>query len=234
MKTRSNTIIGVGVVIAILGALLVFTYARGVEGRTAAAPGVEAWVAAEDLPAGTRWEDAASRMRQETVPASLRPEAAVHDGNRPVGRTSVRAVATGEVLTTTQFGAAASAPAGGLEIPPGHNGITINLPVPQGGARYAQPGDLVNVYVTFKGGAGNGEPVTKLLLSNVQVLQNRPAGTNGEQAGGEILLTMALTPDAAERVIFARETGSLWIGLVRPGDELATTGGRTFGTVLDR
>jgi hypothetical protein len=50
--------------------------------------------------------------------------------------------------------------------------------------------------------------------------------------GGESLLTLALTPDQAEKVIFAKENGALWFGLVRPGDAPATTGGRTAQNVL--
>jgi len=42
MKSRSNTIIGAGVAVAIVGAGLVFVYARSLQGAAGAAPGTSA------------------------------------------------------------------------------------------------------------------------------------------------------------------------------------------------
>lgn len=235
MQSRSSTIIGAGIAVALLGALMVFAYARSVEGKATPAAGVPAFVVTTDVPAGTRWEDVLGSLKEAKVPPALRPATAVSSTDQLAGRIAVRPISSGEILTRTQFGATAAVPAGGLEIPPGHNAITVSLPVPQGVGRYAQPGDLVNVFVTFK---GEGTPnSTKLLLSNVQVLSAQPAGipaaaSKGQAAGGDVVLTLALNPDAAEKLIFAKENGSLWFGLVYPGDPPASTGGRNYSTVL--
>jgi len=145
----------------------------------------------------------------------------------------VRGIAKGELITTSEFGQYVTAPGAGLQIPPGHNAVTMSVAAPQGMANYAQPGDIVDVYVTLK---QQTETITKLLLSNVQVLSNHPAGMQSSQNGatstGEVMLTLALTPDQAERVIFAKENGSLWFGLVRPGDKPTTTIGRTANNEL--
>lgn len=235
LQMRSKTIVLAGVAVALLGAVVVFVYARSVTGRVGGETAASAFVATQDIPAGTRMDSLGSAVTRRPVPVSLRPSTTITSLGQVAGRTSVRPIAKGEVITKAQFGGSASAPASGLEIPPGQNAVTMNLAAPQGVAHYAQAGDLVNVYVTLKGAAPGGETITKLLLSNVQVLANRSAGADQRTpvaGGGEVLLTLALTPGDAEKAIFAKENGSLWFGLVRPGDQPATTGGRTAQNVL--
>lgn len=233
-QTRSRTIVAAGVIVALLGAVIVFVYARSVTGRIGGEATVSAFVATRDIPAGTTWESAAAAMTRRSVPTSLQPSNAVESTSQMTGRTSVRAISKGEVVTTSQFGGTKSAPGAGLQIPPGHNAVTVSISPPQGVVHYVQQGDIVNIYVTLKQGDGS---ITKLLMSNVQVLANRPASATQASegvvsGGGEVILTLALTPDQAEKVIFSKENGSLWFGLVRPGDGPATTGGRNAQNVL--
>lgn len=231
MQTRPRTIIVAGAATALLGLLLVFAYGRSVSGTSAEAAETTALVATADIAPGTPWQDARSSVEERTVTADARPVSAVDDPADLDGRRSVRAIQKGEVVTVSQFGLTEAAPAGGLEIPPGHNAVSVQLGVPQSVAGYVQPGDFVNIYTSFKGGQ-DAEPgtITKLLLSNIQVLANRPAGAE-ENSGGQ-LLTLALIPPDAEKVVFAAENGSLWLGLVHAGDEPAVTGGRTPLTIL--
>lgn len=241
MSKRSSGVVVGGIIVALLGMVLVFTYA----GRVRAGAGVSgaagtAYVATNDIPAGTRWEDMVGALKKKDVPADVRPATAVATTTQLNGKAAIRGIAKGEIVTTTQFNTSSS---GGLDIPAGQNAVTINLGVPQAVARYIQPGADTNVYVTYKGLPTAGNPadavITKLLLSNVKVLANQPmqaptaeAAEGAAPQGSEILLTLALTPDQAERLIFAKENGSLWLGLVHPGDAPVTSGGRTFKTAL--
>ncbi|HEX2052253.1 MAG TPA: Flp pilus assembly protein CpaB [Actinomycetota bacterium] len=241
MNKRSNGVVVGGIIVALVGMVLVFMYA----GRVRAGAGVSgaagtAFVATNDIPAGTRWEDMVGALKRREVPADVRPATAVTSTNQLEGRSAIRGIAKGEIVTTTQFNTSSS---GGLDIPAGQNAVTINLGVPQAVARYIQPGSETNVYVTYKGLPTAGNPadavVTKLLLSNVKVLANQPMRTPTEETaenaapqGNEILLTLALNPQQAEQLIFAKENGSVWLGLVHPGDAPVTSGGRTFRTAL--
>lgn len=235
MHTRSTTIIAAGVIVSFLGIVSVIAYGRSVERRSAGGSTVAAYTASSDIPAGTSGAEAARSMRRVSVPKTVRPSTAVSDPAQIDGRIAVRSIATGEVVTTTQFGTTATTPASGLEIPPGYNAVSVNLPSPQGVAHYAGPGDIVNVYVTLK---ADGDPKgpgaqTKLILSNVQVLSDQTPGAKAGPGGtGEVLLTLALQPKDAEKLIFAKETGSVWFGLVRPGDAPAATVGQSSATVL--
>lgn len=241
MNKRSNAIVVGGLVVALLGMLMVFVYARSVKAEAGLTAGGTAFVATTDVPVGTRWEDMTSAVKRESIDDDRRPAGAVTSVSQLNGRTAARAISKGEVVTTSQFNASAS---GGLDIPVGQNAVTINLSVPAGVARYVQAGSTTNVYVTFKGLPGASAPdsvLTKLLLSNIKVLANRTAVAPGEEesssstrvgATGDILLTLAVTPEQAEKLIFAKENGSLWFGLVNPGNPPVTTTGRTFRSAL--
>ena len=242
MNKRSSGVVVAGIVVALLGMVLVFTYA----GRVRAGAGVSgaagtAYVATNDIPAGTRWEDMVGALKKKDVPADVRPTTAVATTSQLNGKSAIRGIAKGEIVTTSQFNTSSS---GGLDIPAGKNAVTVNLTVPQAVARYIQPGADTNVYVSYKGLPTAGNPadanVTKLLLSNIKVLANQPmqaptaeaADAAAANQGNEILLTLSLTPDEAERLIFAKENGTLHMGLVHPGDAPVTSGGRTFRTAL--
>ena len=242
---RSGTVVAGGIAVALLGMLLVFVYA----GRVKAGAGVSggtgtAFVATSDIPMGTRWEDMTGALQQKNVPAEVRPATAITSDSQLKGRSSIQSIAKGQVITTSQFNVSST---GGLDIPAGQNAVTINLGTPQGVARFVQPGSDTNVYVTYKGLPGVTNPadavVTKLVLSNIKVLANQlklpteeeaaAAAAAGQQSPtAEILLTVAVTPDQAEKLIFAKENGSVWLGLVNPGDAPVVSNGRTFRTAL--
>lgn len=244
---RSGTVVAGGIAVALLGMLLVFVYA----GRVKAGAGLGststggAFVATSDIPVGTRWEDMTGALQKKDVPSDLRPATAVSSATQLNGKSSAQRITKGQIITSAQFNVSSS---GGLDIPSGQNAVTINLGVPQGVARYIQPGSEANVYATYKLLPGVVKPedatLTKLVLSNIKVLANeiklpsteeaQAAAAAGQAAPqGEILLTVAVTPDQAEKLIFAKENGSVWLGLVNPGDAPTTTlAGRTFRTAL--
>jgi pilus assembly protein CpaB len=180
-------------------------------------------------------------LKKKDVPADVRPATAVATTSQLNGKAAIRGIAKGEIVTTSQFNTSSS---GGLDIPAGKNAVTVNLTVPQAVARYIQPGADANVYVSYKGLPTAGNPadanVTKLLLSNIKVLANQPMQAPTAEAadaatanqGNEVLLTLSLSPDEAEKLIFAKENGSLHLGLVHPGDAPVTSAGRTFKTAL--
>lgn len=242
MNKRSSGVVVGGIIVALLGMVLVFTYAGNVRSDAGVTGGAgTAFVATNDIPAGTRWEDMVGALKKKDVPSDVRPTTAVATTTQLNGKSAIRSIAKGEIVTTSQFNTSSS---GGLDIPAGHNAVTINLGMPQAVARYIQAGAETNVYVTYKNLPSAGQPadafVTKLLLSNIKVLANQPMLTQTEETAdaaapstaGEILLTLSLTPDEAERLIFAKENGSVWLGLVHPGDAPVTSGGRTFKTAL--
>lgn len=246
MKSSKMVFVG-GAILAVLGMLLSYMYtgsakkALQAEESSGTAATAEAWVATSDIVLGSTWEDIADLVAQRKVPATVRPAQAITGPEQVMGKTLVRNVSKGEVITSVQFN---SNGAESLSIPAGQSAMTISLPAPQGVADYIQPGTKANIFVTFKGIPEPPTPdaaiMTKLLLSDVTVLANRRAlpaqalaeGTPPPSGGGEILLTLAVSIDQAEKIIFAKENGALWLTLMHPGDPAAVGKGRTYSTVM--
>lgn len=235
-----------GVLASLTGMLLVFVYTANVKtggGDGEVAETAPAFVAIADVSVGTRWEDMTEVVQKREVPLGLHPASAVSEVEDLEGKAAVRAITKGEVITTGQFDPFRS---GSLATPKGHDAVTINVAAPQGVALYVQPGAKANIYASFKGSPAGVDPedavVTKLLLSNITVLANRTASLStveGEVAGepapapnSESLLTLAVTPEQAEKLIFAKENGTIWLGLPHPENPLASTEGRTFRTAF--
>ena len=239
MKSRSGTIIGAGVAVAILGAAMVFLYAHSLQGSAGAATGttVAAFVAKTTIPSGTKADSLTPYVKGQAVPASARPADALTSLSQIANLQTLRNISAGEVVAVSQFGTAGAATAtttastDGLAIPAGKNAVTVTAPVPQAVAGYVSPGDLVNIYMTTK-----GDPSARLLLSHVAVLAVVPANTPKIAAAAapttDINFTLALSPQDAEKVIFAQTYEALWYGLVHPGDGPATSAGQTLKSLF--
>jgi pilus assembly protein CpaB len=252
MKSRSTTIIGAGVAVAILGAVLVFFYAHSLQGSAGAGtPGatsgsnVSAYVAATAIATGTKGTALSTAVKVTTVPAAARPADALTSISQVATLQALRNISAGEVIAASQFGPAGtpSTDTGGLAIPVGHNAITVTSPIPQAVAGYVSAGDLVNIYMTAKDGQG-----ARLLVSNVSVLATVPANSAPAKAAaaaagaaapapapltGDVYFTLSLTPQESEKVIFAQTYESLWYGLVHPGDGPTISGGQTLKTLFN-
>lgn len=244
MKRSKVVVIG-GAVMAVLGMLLAYLYTASAGKNTAATTTGKtetafAYVAVNDLTVGTLWEDLSEDIERRQIPVSLRPPGAISDPNQAEGKTLVRSMSKGEILTTVQFNKNGSE---SLKIPEGMRALTISVPLPQGVGDYIQPGSKADIFVTFKGLPGEPNPedatLTQLLLSDITVLANRRALSAAAQAAGdapaesgEILLTLSVNTDQAEKIIFAKENGALWLTLMNAGDPPAVGTGRTFRTAL--
>lgn len=240
---RSKIVVVGGAVMAVLGMLLAYLYtssaSRQTGGTGASGETASAYVAVADLTVGTVWEDMGESVELRQVPVSLRPPQAISNPEQVEGKTLVRSMSTGEILTSVQFN---STGAESLKIPEGMRALTISVPLPQGVGDYIQPGSRADIFVTFKGLPGEAPEdatLTQLLLSDVTVLANRRALSAAAQAAGaapsdsgDILLTLAVDISQAEKIIFAKENGAVWLTLMNPGDPAGVGTGRTFRTAL--
>ena len=235
MKSRSSTIIGAGVAVAILGAALVFLYAHSLQGSAGAATGtnVAAFVAKTTIPIGTKADALSTFVKGQSVPASARPADALTSLSQITNLQTLRNISAGEVVAVSQFrpSSASVAPTNGLAIPAGKNAVSVTAPVPQAVAGYVSAGDLVNIYMTSK-----SDQSARLLLSYVPVLAVVPANTPKIAATApvttDVSFTLALSPQDAEKIIFAQTYEALWYGLVHPGDSPATGAGQTLKSLF--
>lgn len=150
------------------------------------------------------------------------------DPDAVLGRSVVRTVGENEPLTSQNL---ASREAGsGLEplIPPGMRAKAIRVNDVVGVAGYAIHGTRVDVIVAVDddGDERNGrQPIAKTVVSNVLVLsaRRRTDQDGGNGASQTTVVTLAVTPEDAERIALAEQRGQLSLTLRNPQDVQETT-----------
>lgn len=269
-RLRSNTrvmAIVLAVILAGVAAYALFSYIRGVETRTQEDfDPVDAYVASELIPAGTSANAAVAGnlIELRSVPSVAVPEGAVGDLAQLEGTVAVVDILPGEVLVADRFGTDVIAPRGLREIPQDKEAISIEVGVVQGVAGFISAGDQVSVIAELSipdeleepEEPAEGEPIapveqtesiiTQYLLQDVEVLAvGRRVILEGEdqvQQTEQVLMTLALDPADAERLVFAWNNGSLHFTLLPPevdGSEIpplerpVETPGRSFDTIFE-
>jgi pilus assembly protein CpaB len=228
---RRVVLLGTALLIAAVGTLLVYLYVNRADDRALARQRpVEILVAARQVPAGTKAGDAfdqgwfVPRALPATalVPKALSSVAEIRD------RLTRTAIYPGQQIVEPLFGETVSAPLP-FALPEDRSAVSFQFNDPARVAGFVQPGSHVMVFLTSD---LEGQSKTRLLLPDVQVVAvgqtaqgdtaaaRRAAGAQPRGAGGggsQALLTLALTQDEAQRMIFAAASGDLYLGLLREG-----------------
>ena len=214
MNVLRTKVVGIAaaVVLAGVGTTLLVGYVRGAEDR--ALKGEEparVYVVADTIPKGTKGEDIAAKVRQETVPVKVRAAGAVASLTSLTGQIALVDLVPGEQVVSTRFASATSAEAG---VPAGMLQVTVAMDAVRAMGGQVRTGDSVGVLASFKGDT----ETTHLILQKVRVTGVRnEAGVTVKSKPtesaitGKVLVTLALDAPSVERVVFAAEHGSLWL-----------------------
>lgn len=258
--TKRSLAVIAAVVLAGVATFALTSYVRGVEAETLAqGQPVDAFVAKDTIPAGTTAEQAiaAGLVVKQPVPRRNVPAGAIGALGDIEGRVTTANISRGEEIVADRF-ALPSAVAAGLAIPEGHHAVSVQVGVPEGVAGFVEPGDRVGIIARLEvpdpgapdqpidpanpaaGTQQATEPRVQFVLMGVEVLAvgGRTGPVTEEQAAaGEapvgLLATVALTPEDAERLVFAQLEGSLYFTLMPEEAEAVGTPGRTAETFFD-
>jgi pilus assembly protein CpaB len=139
-------------------------------------------------------------------------------------------VAKDQLLLKGNFGAQSEV-SSGLPLEDGKLAVTVQTGAPEQVAGYVQVGSQVAIFLTYNVVDQNGNKTnvqrTKVLLERVEVLAvgtfaNR-SSDSASRSNGNLLITVAVTQDQAERLIEGLSHGTLYLGLltdsvtVKPG-----------------
>jgi pilus assembly protein CpaB len=217
-NTRMLVVLAVALIAAAGASYSVYLTARtGSEGpvQVAFEPAV---VAARPLPLGTLLTRDDVKLVQ--WPAEARVEGSFTSIEQVANRGLLQAVAENDLLTAAKVaepGAGSGLPP---TIPPGMRAISVKVDEVVSVAGFVVPGTRVDVLVSI--GQGQGESLTRVVVSNVQVLT---AGTRfDEQARQEgkpiptTVVTLLVTPENAERIALASGEGRIMLTLRNPLD----------------
>lgn len=223
------------------------TYVRGVEDRAFEdAELVEVFVATQDIPAGVTAQEAseAGVIDRENRPRRAVPNGALSSLDQIDGLIALERILDGEVLVIGRWGDTVAARTQ-LDIPEGFEAVAVQVGIPPGVAGFVRGGDRVSL-VAHVSGAGLAdddldeeaetadETRSQYLLQDVDVLSvgQRVTTAEGEEstedAGGGILMTIALEPVDIERLVFAINEAELYFTLLPEDAEPQDTPGRTF------
>ena len=241
--TRRTTLLISAVVIAALGAILVFAFASNAkEAAFAGAEPVKVLVATEDIPAGTSGSQVGESTELTSLPDASVPDDALSDLTSVESLLTSAPVYKGQVLIPSQFAGADNTTA--FTRPAGTVARSVELEAPQRVADFVTPGSEVAIYAVVKTSEFSGEDegtVSNLLLPRVKVVavaQSTLARTETEEDSededvSKAVLTVAVDNEQAKRLALAYSAGELHFALLDSDSKTgpgATVGGDNFFT----
>jgi pilus assembly protein CpaB len=212
---RRTILLIAALVVAALGAVLVFLYANNA--RNAALDGqqrVTVLVATAEIAAGTTGQQAAEAgaFQEKDVPAEDVVPNAINSVTPIQSLIALSTIYPGQQIIINQWGTTTSTSA--IPVPDGQVALSVSLGDPERVAGFVTPGSQVAIFAT-------GGPAVRLLLADVTVIgvgATTTAQGQGDQEGEQIstaILTLALTQEQAEKVIAAqgKTSDALYTGL---------------------
>jgi pilus assembly protein CpaB len=250
MQSRVLAIL-IAVVLALVATAAMVVYVNGADKRALRdQEPVTVMVAKETIPAGTSGEDAQNRnlIVTEQVPRKNRVAGAIVVPTQLEQRYAAVDIVKGEQLLQERWvGAEDIAGRRLLQIPEDFQAVSLGLDLTKQVAGFITPGDRVGLVFTFKGKQGaESADKTQFLLQNIQVLavgatalpngSSQSSGRVNQGRGSQNLtaVTLAVNRKDVERVVFAAETGSIYLTLMPPNapDQDPTRGGIDGNNVL--
>lgn len=252
----------VAAVLALIGGVMVLLYARNADARAVAAASPRTvFTSSLAIPAGTSIRDAIrlKMLTQTQVPAAGVPAGAltqVTDDNSAL--LALTDIAPGQYVLAASWG---DSPVGEklIQVPTGKLAVSVALSDPARVGSFVTPGSFITIFATHEeetaptsgsATAPVADSATNVLLDNIQVigigatpLQSGVVATapteDGEdpgaaQGGGaSFLVTLAVTPDQATKLVHGINEFTLYAGLrgaeVKVDPKLETTTKNVFG-----
>jgi Flp pilus assembly protein CpaB len=248
MRSR-GLVVAIAVVLAVAAAAAVILYTQGVKEDAVKGGDLQTVIVAnqEILPnqALDPLLERGDVFKQIRVPNDALVSGAVTDIRQLAHATTTSTILANEQIPISRLSTAGERP-NALGISPGHIAVSVELEAPQGGTGNIQPGDSVSVFATYQDtqvlvGVTNQQLVrgnipvdiqqkkidapdfTVTLIPTVKVLriENPQVDTEtGQQSDSDrIRVTLDLEPQDAQNLVFAKEQGLVWLGLLPPNEE---------------
>ncbi|MEN9753599.1 MAG: hypothetical protein RL670_1290 [Actinomycetota bacterium] len=221
MKSKQLTLL-LALLLAIVAGGAVYAFTTSVDARSVASKEpVTVLVAALQIPAGVSLSNAQAEgmVKSEVFPAATLPAdaiKAVDANNRDLLVTAP--IQPGSLIRSSNL-AASLGTTSALAIPKGMVALAVELKEAQRVGSFVVAGSKIALLDNFT--SGKGATQTRVLVPSVLVLAvGSTASSNGGAAGNANLVTVAVTPKDAARIVQAQSGGELTAVLV--GDTLPT------------
>ena len=232
-RTRTIIVVAVAILLASLASFGVYRAIRNIPRVEVPIATNFAVVAKDRIPVGVLIT--AEMVKRVPWPADTPVPASFSQPTDVVGRGVIDAFAANEPITEDKL--APKNMGGGLppQIPQGMRAMSVRVNDVVAVAGFTGPGTRVDVLVTLK--TQNNDPISRVVLSNVQVLTaNTKYEVEKSQQGQSMpitIVTFLLTPQDAEKLALAQTQGQIMLALRNPLDILATeTQGARLGSLF--
>ena len=197
-----------------------YNYVQHLPTKTTAFPTRPVIVAANDL-------DIGAELKREDVriidwPANAMPANAISDPKEVIGRGIVLPLIQNEPILPMKLSSKEAGAGLPPSIPPGLRAVSVRVNEVIGVAGYVLPGTRVDVLATVSPTGQNVDIMSKVVLTNVQVLA---AGTKIERDTERnkpmavSVVTLLVNPEESERLTLASTEGKIQLALRNPLDK---------------
>lgn len=229
---RRKVLLLVAAVIAALGTLLVFLYARGADTRAEERFETrDVLRAVATIEPGESIEAAqqAGKLALQPVPNAMIVGPGLTSTSGLAGQLALTRIYPGEQIIEEKFGTSSEGASAQLPIPDDQIAISVNLSDPARVAGFVNPNSEVTIFVTGTNPV-DSQTFSRMLLDRIAVLgvgsttpitttTTTEEGTTTEQLP-RTLLTLAVTKAQAEKILYAQSVGELAFGLTTETSQL--------------
>lgn len=212
----------IAIVLTLLFALAaaggVFLYVQNAKERSdQAQQTVKVLVSTTDIPAGVQLDDLvdAGMFVSKDVPQADLVRAAITDPYQLQGQRTAYPILAGEQISAARLEGTLQAAGGRYGLLEGMHAMALTLESQRAVGGSLQQGDHVEAFGTFQAGANPQNKVTRVLVPDAVVLAVRTGSETGERSGTVLL---SVTPEEAERLIYAQEQGTVYLTLLPPNE----------------
>jgi len=234
---KSRLLAGVvAVLLAIVGAVLVVTYAQGADQRAVKnLDPVGVLVVTKAVPAGSSVDTVKASVTLEQVPGTAVAKSALNTLDASAGKVAAADLVPGEQLLAEKLVAPEDLQtSGSVKVPAGLQEVSFQLEPQRVVGGRLEPGDHVGVFISMKAGGVESKPdkettqlsIHKVLVTSVQraperaVAKPAPSASAGTEPDprdvnlptGSLMITVAVNDINAGKIVFASEFGdSIWL-----------------------
>jgi pilus assembly protein CpaB len=233
---KSRLLAGVvAVLLAIVGAILIVTYAQGADQRAVKGlDPVDVLVVKKAVPAGTPVETMKTSVAVEQVPGSAVAKTALHTLDESAGKVAAADPIPGEQLLSERLIAPEDLKtSGSAKVPAGLQEVSFQLEPQRVVGGRVEAGDHVGIFISMNAGGIESKPekestqlsIHKVLVTAVQrapdgaVAKPAPSASAGTEPDprdvnlptGSLMITVAVNDINAGKIVFASEFASIWL-----------------------
>jgi pilus assembly protein CpaB len=224
VSPRRTVILVAAVLVAALAAFTTYAWLNGVQDRAYKdATLVRVYKVSKDIEKGATGEQAlqSESIRADKAPKEFRPATALTDINVIRGKVALTKLSAGQIVVDGMFVEPRIAQVTAAQrVPAGQVAVTISVDQVQGVAGLLVPGDKVDIMVSKPDS-------TQMLFQNVDILfigqtaAPQAGDTQAVQSTASNLITFAVPPIAAQKIILATKTegASVHLALVPPDNQ---------------